>query len=71
MTNTYRSFIEIPGAEDIDALDLAKTFVLNGVWILAEQDGMFLSQDQVYDQTALGTYEKEGRVYLQAILSMG
>lgn len=67
MTRHYCSTMDITGVNDIT---LATSFVLNGVQTLAEQEGKVLSQDEVVDRTALGTYDKEGRTYLQAVLAI-
>jgi hypothetical protein len=66
MTNHYRSTINITGLDDID---IARSFALGGVQDLARQEGCILSQDEVFDRTTLGFYEKEGKTYLQAILT--
>ncbi|MDQ0679103.1 hypothetical protein QFZ30_002485 [Arthrobacter pascens] len=66
MTKHYRSIINITGLDDID---IARSFALGGVQDLAEQDGIILSEDDVIGRTTLGRYEKEGKTYLQAILT--
>lgn len=66
MTNNYRSTIDITGADDVTE---SRSLVLNGVQTLAAADGILLSQDQVVQCTSLGTYEKGGKTYLQAVLT--
>lgn len=68
MTNTYRSIIDITGSDDVTE---ARSLALNGVQSLAAEAGIFLSQDQVVERTSLGTYEKDGKTYLQALLTAG
>jgi hypothetical protein len=65
MTKHYRPIIDITGLDDID---IAGAFALGWVQILTE-DGYILSLDEVVAWTTLGTHEKEGKTYLQAILT--
>ena len=67
MRKHYCSTMDITRVNDIT---LATSFVLNGVQTLAEQEGEVLSQDEVVDRATLGTYDKEGRMYLQAVLAI-
>lgn len=68
MTNTYCSTIDIT---DCDDMIEAKSFTLGGVQLLAQEAGMVLSERQVFDRTSFGTFERDGRTILQAILVVG